>query len=339
MNVEKNRIAEEFKLIDLLKFVCAFLVIGIHTRPFQEKSELLDKLFYYDISNYAVPFFYACTGYFLIFRYRENLQDKLLSNVQKFLKIYLRWSVIYLPLTLYGCFIEGKFKRRYLIRCLQNYLFVGKNYYSWTLWYLNGLIFALFLIAVLIRKLSIRNMTLLGLIFYIIGIVLSVLNEYISELPAVLTKFIAWYFEVFMTTRNGLFQSFIFLLVGMMVAEKEANGKIVIIYQKTLLFLITYILKVVVSLKGGMVQYISKILDLPIFWFMFEMIIYGCKNLKLKGKFYSKLRKLNSTIYFVHMYFVAFCALILFKDSYYNFKVFLVCSFASTVVALINNKE
>lgn len=46
-----------YKLIDLLKFVCAFLVVGIHTRLFQSCSELLDKFFYYDISNYAVPFF------------------------------------------------------------------------------------------------------------------------------------------------------------------------------------------------------------------------------------------------------------------------------------------
>lgn len=49
-----EKIAEEkqsssYKLIDLLKFVCAFLVIGIHTRPFQASSELLDKVFYYDM--------------------------------------------------------------------------------------------------------------------------------------------------------------------------------------------------------------------------------------------------------------------------------------------------
>lgn len=50
----------DYRLIDLLKFVCAFLVIGIHTRPFQASSDLLDQFFYYDIANYAVPFFYAC---------------------------------------------------------------------------------------------------------------------------------------------------------------------------------------------------------------------------------------------------------------------------------------
>lgn len=48
-----------YKLLDLMKFICAFLVIGIHTRPLQSVSDVADKLFYYDISNYAVPFFYA----------------------------------------------------------------------------------------------------------------------------------------------------------------------------------------------------------------------------------------------------------------------------------------
>lgn len=106
-----EKIAEEkqsssYKLIDLLKFVCAFLVIGIHTRPFQASSELLDKVFYYDISNYAVPFFYACTGYFLVINHpEETLQTKSMSRCIKILKIYLLWSAVYLPLTVCGWFL------------------------------------------------------------------------------------------------------------------------------------------------------------------------------------------------------------------------------------------
>ena len=65
-----------YKLLDLLKFICAFLVIGIHTKPFQAVSDVADKLFYYDISNYAVPFFYACTGYFLIVKQQNEHMHK-----------------------------------------------------------------------------------------------------------------------------------------------------------------------------------------------------------------------------------------------------------------------
>ena len=64
---------DNYKLIDLLKFLCAYLVIGIHTRPFQSISILLDKVFYYNVSNYAVPFFYAGTCYFLIIKRKRSI--------------------------------------------------------------------------------------------------------------------------------------------------------------------------------------------------------------------------------------------------------------------------
>lgn len=48
-NIKEKKADSDYKLIDLLKFICAFLVIGIHTRPFQTSSNLLDKFFYYDV--------------------------------------------------------------------------------------------------------------------------------------------------------------------------------------------------------------------------------------------------------------------------------------------------
>lgn len=56
--VQRNK---DYKLIDLIKFLCAYLVIGIHTRPLQAVSVLLDKVVYYNISNYAVEYSCAVT--------------------------------------------------------------------------------------------------------------------------------------------------------------------------------------------------------------------------------------------------------------------------------------
>lgn len=58
-----------------------------------------------------------------------------------------------------------------------------------------------------------------------------------------------------------------------------------------------YLLKVGFSLIGGG-QYFSKILDLPTFWFLFELIIYACKRLNFKGTFYMQIREMSETIYF-----------------------------------------
>lgn len=79
-----------FNYLNLIKFICAFLVIGIHTRQFLSVSDIADRLFYYDVSNYSVPFFYACSGYFLLAK-KSNIKlgDRLKIRIRKVLRLYL----------------------------------------------------------------------------------------------------------------------------------------------------------------------------------------------------------------------------------------------------------
>lgn len=334
-NIKEKSIDSNYRLIDLLKFICAFLVVGIHTRPFQASSDLLDKLFYYDISNYAVPFFYACTGYFLIVKSsEENLHVKLMLRCKKILRIYLTWSAIYLPLTISGWIVEGGLNPTYLILCLRNFVFVGDNFYSWTLWYLNGLIFALLLIDILLRKFSVKQIANIGAFVYLIGIGLTMLNGHLESLPLFLQRPVNLYFSLFVTTRNGLFQSLVFVTFGMLIAERDRADELKLSVKNGLFAGIIYIVKVGFSLIGGG-QYFTKILDLPTFWFLFGLIIYACKRVNLKGMFYKQLRGMSETIYFVHMYFVALCSLVLYKGNYHNFKSYFICAGGATIIALL----
>lgn len=329
---KKNKISS-YKLIDLLKFICAFLVIGIHTRPFQARDNLLDQFFYYDISNYAVPFFYACTGYFLIIKQSgEDLHTKLMFRCKKILKMYLIWSAIYIPLTLVGWIIEGERKLVYLLLCLRNFVFVGDNFYSWTLWYLNGLIFALILLDILSKRLSIRKIVGIGSFTYLIGIGLTMLNGHLESLPSFFEKPIDLYFSLFVTTRNGLFQSLVFVAIGMLIAQKDSTNELKLCKKDGLFMGGIYIVKVGLSLMGR--QYFTQILDLPTFWFLFEIIIYTCRKVNFKGMFYKQLRDMSETIYFVHMYLVAFCSLVLYKGDYHNFKSYFICTGGAVTIAL-----
>lgn len=252
MEDAKENKKSNYKLIDLLKFICALLVIGIHTRPFQKSSGLLDELFYYDISNYAVPFFYACTGYFLIIKRPENdLHTKLILRCKKTLKIYLHWSAVYLPLTAIGWLVEGKQKPVYLLRCLFNFLFVGENFYSWTLWYLNGLIFALLLIDILNKKFSIEKITVIGFFMYFAGIALTISSNCMDNLPLFLAKPIDLYFSLFITTRNGLFISFTFVAIGMLIAQKDRENQLKISVHGVIFCGLIYVFKVKKSLLDG----------------------------------------------------------------------------------------
>ena len=241
-----------YKLIDLLKFLCAYLVIGIHTRPFQSVSILLDKVFYYNVSNYAVPFFYACTGYFLVVNQsRKRLHTKLIYRIRKIVKIYIIWSLAYLPLTVYGWIVEGNQSLKYALLCVRNYILVGDNFYSWTLWYLNGLIFALCFIDILSKRTSIKQIVRFGSGVYLIGVVLTALGGHQDKLPSLSAFPVDAYFSIFATTRNGLFQSLVFVSLGMYIANKEKEGKLKETLNKVKNVTLTYLIKIPVSLIGG----------------------------------------------------------------------------------------
>ena len=247
--VQRNK---DYKLIDLIKFLCAYLVIGIHTRPLQAVSVLLDKVVYYNISNYAVPFFYACTGYFLIVKQPEkDLHTKLGYRIKKIFNIYIIWSIVYLPLTVYGWVIEGNKTVEYAALCIRNYILVGDNFYSWALWYLNGLIFALILIDILSKRISIEKIVGFGSVAYLVGIVLTAFGGHQDKLPALLAFPVNIYFSIFATTRNGLFQSLVFVSLGMYIADIEKSGELTKILHKGKIALFAYLIKIPISLIGG----------------------------------------------------------------------------------------
>ena len=156
-----------------------------------------------------------------------------------------------MPLTVYGWFIEGNKIVEYALLCIQNYILVGENFYSWTLWYLNGLIFALILIDILSKRISVKKIVGFGSVAYLVGIVLTVFGGHQDKLPALLAFPVNIYFSIFATTRNGLFQSLVFVSMGMYIADIEKSGKLTKTLQKGKIALFAYLIKIPISLIGG----------------------------------------------------------------------------------------
>lgn len=175
--------------------------------------------------------------------------------------------------------------------------------------------FALVVIDILLNKFSLKKVVGFGTVMYVIGILLTMFENQLVIFPKIIADLISLYFKFFVTTRNGLFQSLVFVSVGMWIAEIEQIDGLWVSTQKKVIVSLVYIIKVFLSLKGG--QYLSQIFDLPIFCILFSIIILECKKINLNGKFYEQLRKLSEYIYFIHMYFVALCALVLYRDDYH----------------------
>lgn len=376
-----NALRQNYYRLDYLKLFCAFVVIAIHTSPLLALSEFADHIFDDCFIVYAVPIFYACTGFLLIVNGNEensiSLRHHIRKTIKKVVRLYLIWTAVYMPLTIYGWTVNknlyGDSIAISAVKFIRSFLFVGENYYSWTLWYLNGLIVALLIIYVLSNKMTIKEMFILSSMLYAIGIGLNAGVTFSEYLSSSVSTGIALYFKAFVTTRNGLFQSFAFITTGMACGLATKQGSRLLIsrhkFKSTAFKLVSYndvsslksstfvtaitlfIAKFACSFSGIGGGYLSQLLTLPTFCFLFRGISYWCmksddEQMNERKKVTEKegtdkrmidrgiiCRKLSTNIYFVHMYFVALCALAIFGEGNCNnfYSFFIVCACATSV--------
>lgn len=222
---------QNYNAIDLTKFICAILVVAIHIKPFGDNADF--RFLNYGIQNYlariAVPFFFVTSG-FLLYRKTsfENFSiERPLKYTLKLFRLYIIWSLIYLPLNIKTYISGGKGVIHSLLEYVRNFIFTG----SYTqLWYLNATIFAVILITILLkRQISPKKIILCAAVFYFLGLFAQSYFGVIEPLRSLMPNFwniLKLFSKIIVTTRNGLFEGFLFVGIGMFFAfyqEKLLN--------------------------------------------------------------------------------------------------------------------
>ena len=181
----------KYPALDAIKIIMAFLVVGIHTGTITNAQypwglELLLSI--------AVPFFFFCSG-FLLQNKIINKQAELniiQKYLQKTLKLYILWHLVYLPIDLRYMFHANNTLWKDLIVYIKMLLLNGETYFTWPLWYLHGLLISVIIIWIL-RKLK----TPLPII-WILSIVIMIWGQF---------------------GRNGLYQGFFFVTTGILIRQ------------------------------------------------------------------------------------------------------------------------
>lgn len=208
-----------YPLIDVFKLIASFLVLIIHFRPFAQVNEMLDFASAQIISRVAVPFFLISAGYFIA---QKGLSDQnLKKNVYKYLKLYVVWSLVYLPFILFWTsFSPDPFTSDLLI-ILRDIFFQGTALH---LWYLPAVAFALFLIRLLLKRYPLKKIVMIAFFLYVLGLFA---DGYYGLVPTGLIKDgIDFYLRVFASSRNGLFFAFFFVSFGMFVQTQHYEEKL-----------------------------------------------------------------------------------------------------------------
>ena len=185
------------KGIDTLKFLFSLVVVWIHTGVGSLGG----------LTPWAVPFFFLVSGFFLFGKLfdqpdKEARAAKTASWWQKTLRLYLLWSLIFLPFAVIGLAQDHLGLVKSLALYLRNLLLVGENYLSWPLWYLLGMLWA---------GAIIWTANKLRLPFW----VLCVLAVLLAVTPGLLhLDDNELYLRFFKTTRNGFFIGFPIMVLG-----------------------------------------------------------------------------------------------------------------------------
>ncbi len=275
---------QQYHVFDALKFIIAFLVIAIHCNV-QEYSQLFRK-----VCDLAVPLFFMMSGYLLLKKVNRGGYAK--CYIIKLSKLYLLWSIIYLPLAIKGYYEWNLSLPVAIYGYVRDFFFVGQHYMSWQLWYLLALIYGVCMIKLFQKmKISIEGCAIIGILLTFIGLLMNVIHD-ASLQNNIVNSIVSGYFELFRTVRNGIFNGFLFIVLGMLLCK----------HLEILKRIPKYVTIMILLLSIGLYLY-----DIPfaLHLLSFTLLYYILLVRMPEASYYVWLRNMSTLIYFSHMLFVA----------------------------------
>lgn len=206
---------QTYKHIDLFKFICAILVIGIHSQPFLGINDTAGYWFEV-LARIGVPFFFMASAFFL---FRDISEIKLKKFLIRLLKLYLFWFIISFPHVVVIRFIlpEHDFITN-LIVFIKGILF-GSSFRG--SWYLNALMLSSILVYFLQKKTSFLFTFIIGAFLYIISCISSSYMCFFSS-ESIIVRFVESYKYTFaISPFNSLPAGVIFVSLGAFIATRR----------------------------------------------------------------------------------------------------------------------
>ncbi len=296
---------------DLIKFIMSIFVVAIHAH-FMKGNEIADMLISDVFGRIAVPFFFTAAAFFLFRHINEpNFSKRVGKYLTKMGLLYIICTFIYVP-----AIIDWNNGKVSLFKWFKLIFFEG-SYRQ--LWFLPALIFAVALVYTLCRiGVSTKIIFACSIPLYIVGCAFHSFYKPLINLELI-DEIAKDYYNIFGTTRNGIFFGFIYVALGALLATHTLKLKMPLAWLGLIFSTFAMILEVLIveefSVRPkGMGMYISVFfVALFLFWISVNTKLLS----NLPDKPFKILRKLSTYIYFSHTLF-----LYIFSDLSYNGEFF-----------------
>ena len=283
--LSKENAKRNYNGIDLIKFICAFLVCAIHIPPLPSQTPdngfleqdifgMLNVLIQGGVCRIAVPFFFAASGFFLFKKmgYCSVDKDTVRDYCFKLLRFIGIWSVL---------------------------LLVGRVDH---LWYLGATVVAVIALSYCIyKKIKLKYIAIFACGLYAIGLIGDLYYGLLDPARSVtlVDYAIKLYEAIFSSTRNGIFMGFIFVFIGAIFAYKKIVMPMAMAWVGFGASLVLQICEVYLTSVFGLPKdYNMSFALLPTVFFLF----YIALNIDLKDRpIYKILRAVGVLVFYMHL--------------------------------------
>lgn len=208
-----------YSSLDLTKFVMAMLILTQHTSNEWAHSTGLIHAFF-GLGNFAVPFFFACSGFLFFSKYNQlnetGKRDYYQAWSYRIGKMYLVWSLIYFVFVVYSWFSNGFSWEKPLTWLHRSIVF---STYA-TIWFLPALWLGVTICCWLKRRCTYKASLCIVLVLMVVGNLFGSYSNLMTE-NQILRSVYDWYMSVFITWRNGVFNGAPYVFIGLMIAENK----------------------------------------------------------------------------------------------------------------------
>lgn len=319
----ENKTTYNYNMMNIVKLICAVLVVMIHTSALMSISEDLWVGTSLSICRVAVPFFFIVSGFFF---YRAKPEYGKKAKIKKYTKLYFKFLLLETVILLPGLiFMAPKMPLLILIRSI---LFTG---FTGSLWYISSMVIGMFCIMPLMKRNMYKTLMLLSMVLFLFGLAG---DSYFAFFKGTSIEVMtSAYTAIFAAMQIGFTASIPFLTIGVLINKLGLIEKIKNPGRHVILGGILVVIEAMLLFKNKIPNdynlYFSLLIFAP------ALFIFAMKSTKkINSKKANYARSLSVLIYVLHQ------PLMLFIFSFINIQVssvikFIIVLAVSTLVSVI----
>lgn len=275
---------QNYKSVDVFKFLAAILVMALHTQIFYGNETLC----YYTrcFCRIAVPFFFCISSYLFWVK-----KTSLKKYAKRILTLYLVWFIIELPYVIQSHFINDRSISINLLLFVRDLLFHNTFHASW---YLMSSVIGMTIIVLLSKHHSTRKISFISIMFFICSLLSTsyhglIDNTYFGSLYK--------YIDFVFVPSNSFFVSLVYISIGKGIAEGTFKCSKQTAFVCLFISLLVWTIEVVFS--RSITRLTDAFIMLPfVTFFLVKSLFYI--NIKISETISNYLRKSSILIYLLH---------------------------------------